>query len=386
MFSFKGKKIVIGVTGSIAVYKTCSLVRGLKKLGAEVFVVMTKSAREFVSPLTFQTLSNNKVLVDLFDDNNELNHLSLAKDCDLLLIAPATANIIGKCANAICDDAVSTLFVSVKCPILMVPAMHEEMWLNAIVQDNVAKLKGFGVNFLGPLRGDLSCGDFGEGRMLDENLILESIEYSLSEKDLSGKRVLITVGSTYESIDAVRYISNWSSGKMGRALVRELYMRGAKVQVVSSKKERFFVNGIDYFYAKSAVDMMELVDELIDKADVYISTAAIADFKPARTFSGKLDKKVLQTLDLELNEDILVKVKSKKSNKKFIGFVLDAELAPDKILNKKSEKALDVCIAVTTEAFMKDRIHGRIYVDKSENIDFDVSKVELAGKIVDLLV
>lgn len=376
MFSvFKGKKIVVALTGSIACYKVCELVRDLQRLGADICVAMSDNARKFVGPITFEALSQNKVLIDLFD--SELDHIEFARDADLFLLAPATANIIGKCANGIADDVISTLFVSMQCPVLMVPAMHEGMWQNGIVQDNALKLRSFGVNFLGPVEGDLASGDYGKGRFVDNSKIIDEAQSILTKKDLTAKKVLITVGPTYEPIDSVRYISNRSSGKMGQELARAFYMRGAEVSVVSSLDKEDFVDGVDFHKVETAADMLKSVEDRIDDMDIFISNAAVADLRPKNPSATKLKKKNLSVLELELNEDILASVSTKYPDKCMVGFALgDA-------VEKRKMKDLDLCIAVTTDAFGVDRIHGQIYSKNGQKLDFDYSKIDLANQLAD---
>src|SRR5512136_117725 len=231
----KGRKIILGVTGGIAAYKAAELVREMVRSGAEVFVVMTRSAQAFVTPLTFQTLSGNKVTTELFNliEESEIGHISLADRAELLVIAPATANIIGKIAGGIADDMLTTIVMATKAPVLLAPAMNVHMWENSICQENIQKLRGRGVHFIDPEAGELACGYEGRGRLAEIPAIVEEIRSILSPKDLSGETILVTAGPTEEPIDPVRFLSNRSSGKMGFAVARAARLRGARVILVS---------------------------------------------------------------------------------------------------------------------------------------------------------
>ena len=291
----KGKTIVLGVTGSIAAYKIANLASMLVKKQAEVHVIMTKNACNFITPTTFETLTGNKCLVDTFDRNFEfqVEHVALAKKADVFLIAPATANIIGKMANGICDDMLTTTVFATKAPVIISPAMNTGMWENPILQDNIAKLKKYGYSFVEPDSGRLACGDTGSGKMPAETLLLEHIELAIGmEKDMKGKRVLVTAGPTREALDPVRFISNHSSGKMGFALAAECAARGADVTLVagpvSLKTPHTAITRVD---VESAEEMYKAATEAYPSSAADILCAAVADYRPAT----RADKKIKRT-------------------------------------------------------------------------------------------
>lgn len=321
----KGKTIVLGVTGSIAAYKIANLASMLVKKQAEVHVIMTKNACNFITPTTFETLTGNKCLVDTFDRNFEfqVEHVALAKKADVFLIAPATANIIGKMANGICDDMLTTTVFATKAPVIISPAMNTGMWENPILQDNIAKLKKYGYSFVEPDSGRLACGDTGSGKMPAETLLLEHIELAIGmEKDMEGKRVLVTAGPTREAIDPVRFITNHSSGKMGYAIAKVAAMRGAEVTLVSGPVSIKPFVGIDKVDVVSAADMFEAVAENSNDSDIIIMCSAVADYTPA-DYSEQKMKKADSDLSLSLarTKDILKYLgEHKKQGQKIVGF------------------------------------------------------------------
>ncbi len=285
------KCVVLGVTGGIAAYKACEIVSRLKKLNANVRVVMTEHACRFVAPLTFETLSGNQVYVSQFDKNWEIEHISLAKSADLMLIAPATANIIGKMANGIADDLMSTTAMAMRVPILLAPAMNTAMWKNAATQHNVEVLAERGVRYVGPESGFLACGDADIGRMSEPMKIVEEVCRLLCrEKDLDGKRVLITAGPTREMIDPVRFLSNRSTGKMGYAIAEAARERGAVVTLVSGPVTLPPVQGVEMVSIQSTLDLYKEVTKRAKTADVVIQAAAPADFRPASVADKKIKK------------------------------------------------------------------------------------------------
>lgn len=384
---FAGKKIVLGVTGSIAAYKACNIVRSLKKMGANVTVAMTSAAAEFVKPKTFEVLSGNKVFMDIFND--EMNHVELARQNDLFVIAPITANTLAKLANGFADDAVSTMFLSSQCPILLCPAMHTDMWQNAAVRENVLKLKERGVNVLGPEIGELSMGDYGEGRLIDENMIVDYMAYLLTPRSLSGRTVMITVGPTFEAIDRVRFISNKSSGKMGIALVKELYLRGANIKLISSfSRERFvktWDDRLEFIQIVSAEDMLKEVVAGFASVDTVISVAAVADFRPETVYDGKLPKTAVHSLSLKLNEDILQHLSTRKEGRKLVGFVLQDSFNEVDVLAKIEKKGLDICLAVSDEALGADKMSVNLFIGSQKEAFWELPKVEIAKKLIELL-
>lgn len=288
-----GKTVVLGVTGSIAAYKMANVASALVKEGAEVHVVCTENATNFINPITFETLTNHKCLVDTFDRNFQFHvaHVSLSQKADVMLIAPASANIIGKLANGIADDMLSTMALAATCPILIAPAMNTHMFENRIVQDNLNKLKQYGMQVIEPTAGRLACGDVGKGKLPEEGILLEYIRKEIQcRKDLAGKRVVVTAGPTREKIDPVRFISNHSSGKMGYAIARAAMLRGAEVTLISgpvSIPEPLFVQ---VRHVESAEEMYQAVMQESDTADLVIKAAAVADYTPCETSEEKIKK------------------------------------------------------------------------------------------------
>lgn len=365
----KGKTIVLGVTGSIAAYKIANLASMLVKKQAEVHVIMTKNACNFITPTTFETLTGNKCLVDTFDRNFEfqVEHVALAKKADVFLIAPATANIIGKMANGICDDMLTTTVFATKAPVIISPAMNTGMWENPILQDNIAKLKKYGYSFVEPDSGRLACGDTGSGKMPAETLLLEHIELAIGmEKDMKGKRVLVTAGPTREAIDPVRFISNHSSGKMGYAIAKVAAMRGAEVTLVSGPVSIKPLVGIDKVDVVSAADMFEAVAENSNDSDIIIMCSAVADYTPA-DYSEQKMKKADSDLSLSLarTEDILKYLgEHKKAGQKIVGFSMETENLIENSRKKLEKKNADLICA--------NSING-----KDTGFDVDTNRVTL---------
>ena len=325
----RNKNIVLGVSGGIAAYKAAELTSKLKKLGANVYVIMTESAAEFVTPVTFRALSQNNVSVSVFDrpKEMEINHISLAERADVFVIAPATANIIGKIAGGIADDMLSTSVMATKAPCIIAPAMNTNMYENPIVQENIEKLKKFGYIFAGPRVSRLACGTHGVGALCDTDDILDYIFYAAcKEKTLSGKRVLVTAGATREAIDPVRFLSNHSSGKMGYAVAKAAKAMGADVTLVSGKTEIKAPAGIRKIDVVSAEDMYKVCMKEYKDKDIIVKAAAVGDFK-AKTQSGNKIKKNNSALSLELceNPDILASLGKVKENRILIGFCMETQ-------------------------------------------------------------
>lgn len=343
------KCIVVGVTGGIAAFKICSLVSSLTKKGYEVHVLMTKEAESFVTPLTFQTLSNQKVITDMMtiDYTPDVHHISLAKKADCFVIAPATANIIAKVAHGIADDLLTTTFLASVCPKLIVPAMNTAMLENPITQDNLAVCRKYGMHVLESASGYLACGDTGKGRMPEPSVIMDAVE-SLLETDrfLEGKKVVITTGPTCEDLDPVRYITNHSSGKMGYALARAARNFGASVTLVSGKTELAApvnVNRIDVY---SAADMYEAVMKECDDADVIIMAAAVADYTPKTKAENKIKKaEGDMVIEMDRTKDILASVGAKKKQQILVGFAMETENLLENAEKKLAKKNADFIIA-----------------------------------------
>ncbi len=344
----KGKVIVLGVTGGIAAYKAVELLRLLTKAGATVHAIMTRSAMEFVTPLTFQTLSMNPVHTELFNliSEREIGHIALADRADLFVIAPATANLIGKLANGIADDLLSTTVMATKAPVLIAPAMNVNMYQNPIYKENEARLKDHGYLFAEPARGMLACGWEGEGKLQEPQAIFEAAAAALTGKDLAGERILVTAGPTREELDPVRYISNHSSGKMGYAIARAAWRRGAEVILVTGPTCLDPPFGLDTVAVESAEEMRAAVMERLSDSSVIIKAAAVADYRPRQRSDGKI-KKSDQPLTLELvkNPDILGELGKIKGERILVGFAAETEALVENARTKLTEKNLDMVVA-----------------------------------------
>jgi len=345
----KGKSVVLGVTGGIAVYKAVDIVSRLRKKGAEVNVVMTKNAQQFVTPVTFQALSNNPVVTDMFDEPKtwDTEHISLAQKADVFLIAPATANIIGKMIGGIADDMLSTTVMATKAPVIVAPAMNTDMYVNPVVQRNIDQLKNLGVEFIDPASGRLACGDMGLGKLAAPEDIVEYVEHVLLRSDiLSGKKILITAGPTVERIDPVRYITNRSSGKMGYALARQAAHMGAEVYLVSGPTSMKTPVGVNLVKIESAEQLNEEAKRHAD-ADIIIGAAAVADYRPAEIADRKI-KKSDDDLSIPLvrTPDVLLGLgKSKKEGQLLVGFAAETNDVKANAIKKIEKKNLDMIVA-----------------------------------------
>ena len=345
----KGKTILLGVTGGIAAYKAVELLRLYVKAGAEVFVVMTKSAREFVTPLTFQTLSGNPVHTELFNlyQEQEIGHISLADRADLVVVAPATANIIGKVAGGLADDLLSTTLLATKSPVLFVPAMNVNMYENPLYQANQKKLEGFGYYFLEPATGYLACGWEGKGKLPEPQTIFEESLRLLSPRDLNGETVLVTAGPTREELDPVRYLSNYSSGKMGYAIARIARQRGARVILVSGPTALAAPCGVEMVQVASARQMRDAVMARLAEATVVIKAAAVADYRPTKRAEHKIKKGQEAELELilEKNPDILAELGQCKTTQLLVGFAAETTELVENARKKLETKNLDLIVA-----------------------------------------
>lgn len=345
------KNIVIGITGGIAVYKSLDVISRLKKLGANVNVIMTKSAAEFVTPLSFQSLSQNYVVTEMFDEPKtwDVEHISLAQKADLFLIAPATANIIGKIANGIADDMLSTTVMATKAPVLVAPAMNTNMYNNRVVQRNIKTLKDLEYKFIEPASGRLACGDYGVGKLAAPEDIVEGIIgvfKGLSNKPLKSKKVLITAGPTQEPIDPVRYITNHSSGKMGYSLAKASRDRGAKVTLISGPTNLERPKGMKVVDILTATQMYEAVLEHFDEADIIIKAAAVADYRPKEVSDNKIKKRDSDlSIELFRNTDILLELGKMKKNKVLVGFAAETKDLLENAKGKINRKNLDIIVA-----------------------------------------
>lgn len=347
------KTIIVGVTGGIAAYKACDVVSKLKKLNANIHVIMTESACEFVKPMTFQTLSNNFVINDMFKEPKtwEVEHIELAKKADAFLIVPATANFIGKLAAGIADDMLTTTVMATRAPVIIAPAMNTNMYTNRIVQANMDKLEDLGYRFIDPASGRLACGDIGAGKLADVDDILAFIvdffEKESEAKDLAGRKIMISAGPTIEAIDPVRYITNRSSGKMGYAIAKRAVARGAQVTLVSGKTDLEVPEGLAKFISiESADDLYENLVGEFDSNDVVIQSAAVADYKP-KSYSDKKIKKKDSDLRIDLcrNKDIAQELGKIKGNKVLVGFAAETNDVLKNAAKKIKKKNLDFIVA-----------------------------------------
>ena len=392
----KGKNILLGVTGGIAAYKMADVASMLVKQHADVHVVMTENATKFITAETFSVLTKNKVYVDVFDENPDdyvnVPHISLGTNADCILIAPATADIIGKIANGIADDMVSTVVLPARCPILVAPSMNVYMLENPIVQDNIAKLKRFGYTIVEPAEGHLACGYDGKGKLPTPEALVEHVVLAAAkEKDYEGKKVLVDAGPTEEAIDPVRFITNHSSGKMGYALARIAAMRGADVTLVSGPTNLDTPAGVKRVDVTSAEDMYNAMVSEAESSDVIIMSAAVADFTPETVADNKIKKQSDSegmSLSLKRTKDILKSLgENKKSGQKIIGFSMETENLIENSRKKLDSKNADMICAnslKTEGAGYKVDTNIVTMITKDDMVELPLmSKLEVADKILD---
>jgi len=346
----KDRRIVIGVSGGIAAYKACDLVSRLVQAGAQVRVVMTENAQRFVSPMSFATLSNQPVATDMWAERDEIAHIALADFAEVVMVAPATANLIGKFAAGIADDLLSTALLTVTCPVLLAPAMNTRMLQNPAVQANLAVLRERGVGIVEPEPGRLACGDSGPGRLPPTAVLVEAIQRALTttaEGPLAGRRVLVTAGPTREALDPVRFLSNPSTGKMGYALAAAAAARGAQVILVSGPTQLESPAGVEVVRVTSAAEMHDAVQEHAGAADVFIGAAAVADFRPAQREASKIKKaaRAELTITLERTSDIIASVARWTPRPVIVGFAAETDEVQANAQRKLQEKGLDLVVA-----------------------------------------
>lgn len=391
----KDKKcVVVGVSGGVAVYKALDVISRLRKKDVEVHVIMTKSATEFVTPLSFQSLSQNMVITDMFAEPKawEIQHISLAKKADLMLIVPATANIIGKVANGIADDMLSTTIMATKAPVVFCPAMNTNMYENPIVQRNISLLKEFGYEFIEPASGRLACGDEGKGKLQDTEIIAEETLRRLhSTKDLLGKKVVVTAGPTMVPIDPVRILTNRSSGKMGYSIAEEARDRGAEVVLISGPTSLRKPNGIKVIDIKTNEDMFNAIKNEFKDADIVIKSAAVADYK-AKNYSNEKIKKTGDDLKLifERDRDILKTLGDMKENQILVGFAAESSNLKENAKGKLDRKNLDYIVANDISkpetGFASDENKVTIISKSGEEVSLEkMSKREVAKNIFDII-
>ena len=391
----KDKKcVVVGGSGGVAVYKALDVISRLRKKDVEVHVIMTKSATEFVTPLSFQSLSQNMVITDMFAEPKawEIQHISLAKKADLMLIVPATANIIGKVANGIADDMLSTTIMATKAPVVFCPAMNTNMYENPIVQRNINLLKEFGYEFIEPASGRLACGDEGKGKLQDTEIIAEETLRRLhSTKDLLGKKVVVTAGPTMVPIDPVRILTNRSSGKMGYSIAEEARDRGAEVVLISGPTSLIKPNGIKVIDIKTNEDMFNAIKNEFKDADIVIKSAAVADYK-AKNYSNEKIKKTGDDLNLifERDRDILKTLGDMKENQILVGFAAESSNLKENAKGKLERKNLDYIVAndISNQetGFASDENKVTIISKSGEEVSLEkMSKREVAKNIFDII-
>jgi phosphopantothenoylcysteine decarboxylase/phosphopantothenate--cysteine ligase len=385
-------KIMLGVCSSVSLYKACEIIRGFQKKNFEVQVILTKNASRLISPLLFSALSGQKALVDLFNEeySDEIPHVDLAKQTSLLLVAPATANMIGKFASGVADDFLSTFYAASKCPVLIAPSMNEAMYLHRQTQENIQKLRAIGVKFVEPEKGYLACEDEGWGRLAaPEKIVEEGLRLLKKSESLKGKTVLITAGPTREFMDPVRFLTNRSSGKMGYELAEEALRRGAEVILISGPAHIFPPPEAKLKKVQTAEEMEKEVASHFDQADVVIMAAAISDFKFAEISSQKIKKEKLEKkIDIVLAEDILQKLSSKKGAKVIVGFAAETEDIVNSALKKMKKKNLDLIVANNVLAegigFESDFNQVSLIFPDGKTIDTEKkSKLEISQIILD---
>ncbi|RKY69065.1 MAG: bifunctional phosphopantothenoylcysteine decarboxylase/phosphopantothenate--cysteine ligase CoaBC [Candidatus Latescibacterota bacterium] len=388
--SLVARKVIVGVTGSIAAYKSAELVRKLKQRGAEVTAVMTPAASQFISPLTLETLSGKPVASELFPATRrpDILHISLAKWADLMVVAPATANIIGKVAAGIADELLATVIMATQAPVLFAPAMNTAMFSNPILTANISKLRQYGYQFVEPEVGELASGEEGKGRLAPIETILEAIEkLSSRSSELSGKKVLVTAGRTEEDLDPVRFLTNRSSGKMGYALASEAKSRGADVVLVSGPSHLPSPPGVRFISVRNAEQMSQKVKHWFAWCDVLLMAAAVADFRPRKKAASKIKKVRELSLELEKTPDILLEVKPLKGNKIIAGFALETEDGLANARQKLKTKGLDFIVLNTPAALGADTNQATILgADWQTEQLPQMSKQGVARRILDRVV
>ncbi len=388
----KGKTVVLGVTGSIAAYKMANVASMLVKLHADVHVIMTENACQFITPVTFETLTGNKCMVDTFDRNFQFHvaHISIAKKADVFLVAPASANVIGKLANGIADDMLTTTAMACTCQKIVAPAMNTNMYHNPILQDNLKKLEGYGFTVIAPEKGLLACRDIGDGKMPSEDVLVGHILREIAhEKDLAGMKVIVTAGPTQESVDPVRYITNHSTGKMGYELAKAAMLRGAEVTLVSGVTNLEPPMFVDYVQVKSAGDMFEAMKSRFLDNDIIIKAAAVADYKP-KSYSDEKTKKKDGEMSIELDrtQDILKYLgEHRREGQFYCGFSMETQNMLENSRVKLDKKNIDMVVAnnlkIAGSGFGTDT-NVVTMISKEEEIQLELlSKAEVAHKILD---
>ena len=389
----KGKKILLGISGSIAAYKTTILTRLLIKAGAEVKIVMTSAAKDFVTPLSLSTLSKNPVLVDLAENDSWANHVMLGRWADIMLIAPLSCNSLAKMANGICDNLLLAVYLSATCPVVIAPAMDEDMWYHGTTKKNLSAIAGFGNHIIPVENGELASGLTGEGRMAEPESILGWLNgFFLKESELTGKKVLITAGPTYEPIDPVRFIGNHSSGKMGIAIAEEMKLRGADVTLVLGPSDIAVNGGIKVLHVKSAEEMYAACEKTFPSSDIAIMSAAVADYTPVQTAKEKIKKTENDfSVQLTKTKDILKHLGTQKTNGQIlVGFALETNNEKENAVKKLQTKNADMIVLNSLQdagaGFGYDTNKITIFDRAGKEYPFDIkSKKEVAIDIVNTI-
>lgn len=393
MLNFLNTNILLCVTGGIAAYKSAEIIRLFKKDGAEVRVIMTESAKEFITPLTLQAVSGNEIHDSLLDVKAEsaMGHIELAKWADIILIAPCTAESLAKITHGRADDLMGSVILASKAPTFIAPAMNTTMWLDKSTQENFQTLVSRGINFIGPDEGEQACGDVGPGRLVEPEKIIELIKSYLHKGPLSGKTITITAGPTREQIDPVRYISNNSSGKMGYALADAARLQGANVNLVSGPVSLTANKGINLFKINSADEMLNKVFECMESSDIFISCAAVADFKPTNYSNTKIKKEDSENLEINLqkNHDILSEVSKRHSSAYIVGFAAETSNVNDNANKKLNSKNLNMIISndVSDKSIGFDSDDNEVHViTKNETIFLKKNKkIKIAREILNII-
>ena len=393
MLNFLNTNILLCVTGGIAAYKSAEIIRLFKKDGAEVRVIMTESAKEFITPLTLQAVSGNEIHDSLLDVKAEsaMGHIELAKWADIILIAPCSAESLAKITHGRADDLMGSVILASKAPTFIAPAMNTTMWLDKSTQDNFQTLLSRGINFIGPDKGEQACGDVGPGRLVEPEKIIELIKSDLHKGPLSGKTITITAGPTREQIDPVRYISNNSSGKMGYALADAARLQGANVNLVSGPVSLTANKGINLFKINSADEMLNKVFECMESSDIFISCAAVADFKPTNYSNTKIKKEDSENLEINLqkNHDILSEVSKRHSSAYIVGFAAETSNVNDNANKKLNSKNLNMIISndVSDNSIGFDSDDNEVHViTKNETIFLKKNKkIKIAREILNII-
>ncbi len=386
----KDKKVVLGVTGAISAYKALELTRLLVKEEAVVWPVMTRSATEFISALSLSTLAKNEVYTGLFEltGASRISHIELAQKADLIIAAPATANLIGKVAGGIADDLLTTVIQAAAAPVLIAPSMNTRMWDNPLVAANVERLRSLGYLFVGPCEGELACGYEGKGRLAPVEDILEAAEDALQPKDLKGEKVLVTAGPTREAIDPVRYVSNASSGRMGYAIAKAARRRGAEVVLVSGPSYLPRPSGIDFVPVTTAEEMNDACIRYYPQSTIVIMAAAIADYRPVKSFPSKVKKDARAlTIEMERTTDVLKYMGRKKKDQFLVGFALETENLEENSRKKLSEKNLDIVVG-NDPAGLDSPINQVMIMSREGDVETlpPLRKDEVADRILDRVV